>query len=398
MTVRRRGYTLAIFALLMFGMMGLAALVIDLGFARLTQRQMQTAVDTAALEGLRYRDELPPGAATANLEEARRQAASDFVAWMFDDDLNPASGDAHNFGAGPMVELNDGVGEADLNASQLLTLPPTPVYKPRRNNGEPGLELNLENAAYGDMFAAPDSFTVRMRRTNNVTGLDEVRDVSSHGPSIPLLFGRAALLPPSYSGEYSPRRDGISVRAIAIAQAVPAISVGMPENGTPAVRLGVSQLTLHLDYWNTLTTGIADNQAISDTGEVGMTPVGRLIDIEDIAGGVVVLGQTLPASLPSDLQDGEFYVPIYYPVSNGADPPELIDRVVGFGSAMIDFEDASVTIMRHAGRVANENASATAAKAIPISGAELNAVLQHREDVTEPLLAPALIRQDTPDA
>ena len=52
----RGGYTLVFFAMLMFALMGLAALVIDIGFARLTQRQMQTAVDSAALEGLRWKD------------------------------------------------------------------------------------------------------------------------------------------------------------------------------------------------------------------------------------------------------------------------------------------------------------------------------------------------------
>ena len=40
--------------MMFFGLMGLAALVIDMGFARLAQRQMQTAVDSAALEGLRW--------------------------------------------------------------------------------------------------------------------------------------------------------------------------------------------------------------------------------------------------------------------------------------------------------------------------------------------------------
>ena len=38
--------------MMFFGLMGLAALVIDMGFARLAQRQMQTAVDSAALEGI----------------------------------------------------------------------------------------------------------------------------------------------------------------------------------------------------------------------------------------------------------------------------------------------------------------------------------------------------------
>ena len=62
----RAGYALVLFVMMFFGLMGLAALVIDLGFARLAQRQMQTAVDSAALEGLRWRDvkqweDLPQG-------------------------------------------------------------------------------------------------------------------------------------------------------------------------------------------------------------------------------------------------------------------------------------------------------------------------------------------------
>ena len=52
----RAGYALVLFIMMFFGLMGLAALVIDMGFARLAQRQMQTAVDSAALEGLRWRD------------------------------------------------------------------------------------------------------------------------------------------------------------------------------------------------------------------------------------------------------------------------------------------------------------------------------------------------------
>ena len=55
-TADRAGYALVLFVMIFFGLMGLAALVIDMGFARLAQRQMQTAVDSAALEGLRWRD------------------------------------------------------------------------------------------------------------------------------------------------------------------------------------------------------------------------------------------------------------------------------------------------------------------------------------------------------
>src|SRR5918995_462469 len=56
---QRAGFTLVYVVLMLFGLLALAALVIDVGFARLTQRQMQTATDTAALEALRFRDEYP---------------------------------------------------------------------------------------------------------------------------------------------------------------------------------------------------------------------------------------------------------------------------------------------------------------------------------------------------
>src|SRR5688572_22023680 len=43
-------------ALLVFAFCGLLGLVVDVGYMRLTQSQMQTAADAAALEGLRKRD------------------------------------------------------------------------------------------------------------------------------------------------------------------------------------------------------------------------------------------------------------------------------------------------------------------------------------------------------
>ncbi len=45
----REGYAAVLFVLLFFGLMGLAALVIDIGFARLAQRQMQTAADNGGI-------------------------------------------------------------------------------------------------------------------------------------------------------------------------------------------------------------------------------------------------------------------------------------------------------------------------------------------------------------
>src|SRR5436853_621049 len=97
----RRDSVLPPFALLLFVIFAFAALVIDMGFVFLTRRQMQTAVDAAALEGLRKRDD--PALAAAARDAARRQAASNLTALVFDDNLNPGDGDPLNLGAGPEV-------------------------------------------------------------------------------------------------------------------------------------------------------------------------------------------------------------------------------------------------------------------------------------------------------
>ena len=56
---RHRGNVLLLFALFAFTLFAIAGMAIDLGFARLTQRQMQAGVDSAAREGMRFRDEIP---------------------------------------------------------------------------------------------------------------------------------------------------------------------------------------------------------------------------------------------------------------------------------------------------------------------------------------------------
>ena len=103
---RRGGYVLVLITIMLFGLFAMAALVIDVGFARLAQRQMQSASDAAALEGLR-------GERMVAISYSDRQnAAETLIAWTFDDNLDPtdsenssAGGDAA-IGAGPLVSLN----------------------------------------------------------------------------------------------------------------------------------------------------------------------------------------------------------------------------------------------------------------------------------------------------
>jgi Tfp pilus assembly protein PilV len=280
----RAGYALVLFVMMFFGLMGLAALVIDMGFARLAQRQMQTAVDSAALEGLRFRDDIPsdwytPGNPTydaivaacgacpestydpsnsqwqAWIDKARRWAASQMVANMFSDYVD-SSGKTVHYGAGPVVNFSGGIDPTELAASQLMQPGSPPVYQPA------GLALNATgNAQEGDMVAGTygsnlaysqqnpmssadeddnynrrdfqntsnQAFLVRMRRTplSNVPGsLDNAPGVSSGGPTLPLLFGRGGLMARSGSSDQLSVTSGITVRAAAIAAAGPAAGLG----------------------------------------------------------------------------------------------------------------------------------------------------------------------------
>jgi len=137
--------------LIVFAIFAVLSLVIDIGYARITQSQMQQAADVAALEGLRNRDVgivNPTTGVSANNPFAsdcmRRIAANHAVRWVFDDNFDPTDGDEYQFGAGPRVELSEGA--TTLHALQAVSVPEVPVY-------DPDLQLNQLNDVHGDMVS-----------------------------------------------------------------------------------------------------------------------------------------------------------------------------------------------------------------------------------------------------
>ena len=302
-------------ALIVFALCGVASLVIDIGYARLTQGQMQNAADSAALEGLRQRDvgvRNPVTGVTVNDPFAsdclRRAAANRMIRRTFDDNLDPVDGDPdYQFGAGPVIDLTEGV--TSVHALQTISVPDPHVYKP-----DP--QLNQQNQVYGDMVSgrfcytadpvpseggtyelqdivctepqrgtgtyarndfnpnltspggpaalsecpAPDdvpptpwplggtgslasvddsAFLVRLRRSNEFQDLNGQMEptVGSSGPSLPLTFGKGTTIHgDDPSSDYSVRRDGLTVRATAIAAVRPALHLGVPQpNLTPSL-------------------------------------------------------------------------------------------------------------------------------------------------------------------
>lgn len=263
---RRRGVALVLFAILLFVLLPLTALVIDLAYIQLTRRQMQTAVNTAALEGLRFRDESAVDG---------RQEATNLVTNIFDDDFNAANGDSLSFGAGPVVNYRGGIPISDgtFRASATFDSSGIGVY-------DPLLASNTTNSVEGDLvagnwvfdpsesdhdehveatdysredFAAVseadsqagdyDAFLVRMRRTNE-SFADS--NIATAGPPVPFLFGRGIINTPEFMDIL---QRGTIVRATAIARTAPAIQAGV---AVPSRNItGLVNLQMDVSFWRT---------------------------------------------------------------------------------------------------------------------------------------------------
>ncbi len=295
------GTALVLFAVLVFAILGIAALTVDVAFASLGQAQMQAAADTAALEGVRLRD-YDAYRFRSNLY--RRPLMSELVQQVMDDDLHPTHGivgsDAYHppvgpddadqlrCGAGPVLRLENGLG-AD-NASATIVVPDASTANEQDEwVDDPRLLANSRNAAFGDIVSGRhnpysshvedasynrDDFTpatpvgfdtsggwnaigmlVRMRRTTGEEILDHVDQISSHGNPLPFLFGMGTSI--HAGGAYNPRRDGITMRAVAIASGRPALRIGPPPrqpDGSPVLdRRG--EPVLGVGFWRTPASG-----------------------------------------------------------------------------------------------------------------------------------------------
>jgi hypothetical protein len=382
----RRGVALVMFAMLVFVFLAIAGIAIDVGMASLTQQQMQVAADTASLEGIRLRDY---EAYQDQSDDTRRPRVSQMVRLVFDDDLHPTGGvsqygslgpmpaddaDQMRMGAGPMMSLSGGMGT--YNASATWSVGGT--------NGvwdDPILQVNdgapVHNLANGDMVSgtfAPDAphtesasyvrpdfatntnserwkvlgFLVRMRRTDGSNALDQQLGIASHGPSMPLFFGLGSLLhkPDDQSGR-DIRRDGINVRATAIAVARPALRASLPPrslDGTPIFdegtiqnipMMGLYSISISEHAWTeTFRTG-----AYHDLRALDVSTNGDLSYQNEIVGHFVApatsVGQAIETVAPVGISQAQRtgYVAIHAPIAQPSGGS--VDRVVGYGFAEV---------------------------------------------------------------
>jgi hypothetical protein len=431
-----------------FVLMAVAALVLDVGFAIVTRRQMQTATDSAALEGLRWRDAVPD---PASADDTRRRNARDLLQRVFLDQDPPQPDDHRNFGAGPVVGFSD-ENAVDLGdgfkASETLSVPvegadqgfnpagynPFDPDRPFQLNGygtgessnhragdmvsgtyqdgQPHTEAGdysrqdflPDTAAPSNTTPAGDTFLVRMRRSNE--GQQADLGLSS-GPSVPYLFGRGSLLASQLKGQ------GITVRAASIANARPVMSVGRHFSVGQDQFPGVTSFGLSYTYWKQFAqpksnppppgTTIAQAQPSLGPGADGQYlawPVGRL---PSIGWSVATLPAPVNPPSPPDSTQTNNYVPIY-------DTVDGADRIIGFGLIrVVTNNPLKIDIL--SGAIASMNASVCLPEGIqdttitgPIANDVIARNLALNRDATTVndsiprrlpvLLAPALVRSE----
>ena len=247
---RRGGQTLLLLLFSLIALLGILALTFDWGWVLLSQRQMQTGVNAAALEGLRGQGD---ASYDADDQTLRRERARQLLRVNFDDDLDLA-GNSTTIGAGIDRSLVQGAGlrQATLGdgsgLDSVLAQRSNYLFRPDT------FALNLDNAVHGDMLVGrfdetatnhaesslyervdftesngvdPDNgFLIRMRRTHDPDGLDEAAGISSRGGGVPLMLGLLSWMRAEPAdAEYSIRRDGVVVRATAISQGQPATAI-----------------------------------------------------------------------------------------------------------------------------------------------------------------------------
>jgi len=194
----------------------------------------------------------------------------------------------------------------------------------------------------GSISTVNDSaFLVRLRRSNEFADSQGQAEpsVASSGPSLPLTFGKGTtIFGDDPTGGYSVRRDGLTVRATAIAAVQPAMRVGVPRTNPP--QPGVTPFAI-ADTCVQSPTGAAVTITVSINPATGVmtrtgpgTPpcptnglVGRFV--ANVA-TISAVGQALPvvpAAIPclAATSFADRYGPVYSLMQAGP-----ANRVIGF--------------------------------------------------------------------
>jgi Flp pilus assembly protein TadG len=377
-------------------LVGLAALTIDLGLVRATQRQMQSMTDEAALEAAHQLDGTPTD---------RQLAAQSVINAAMND---TQSNEDQRFGAGPTITLAAGskdLGDA-FSAPSMLTNPSKD--DPSRKVYKPELAANAANAPDGDIVrgtftgstkAFPeaadysrDDFTldsagnailVRLRRSHE--SFTDGDTAKTAGPALPYLFARGSLM--SVEG----KAKGVTIRATSIAAARPVLTAGPSiDAGHP----GVAPFGLTLASWQTWRksnpTATTLTATVDGTGAISGDVAGAFTS--PAATDVTMIGKPfIPSGAAGMVLPFDRYVPLFDAIGG-------IDRIVGFiNTSSITLADGTLTLSITTA-VATANATTAlspGAAASPLTGlsaADLIALFTSNANIIDPLRAPTLVR------
>lgn len=302
---RHRGYALVFFALMLFAIFAMAALVIDIGFRRLAYRQLQTAAQSASLEGLRGRG--------VDIYEDRMERAQQMFAWHFDDDLDldtpPGSGMGKQF----IVE-ETGV----IPRIKQLSVAPSSIQF-RNGNRSVGESNVIVGYARGELSDEDyDAVTA---------------DFFATGPAIPYLFAHGSLLHPTRLANAQTILDRMA------ATADPVVYIGPPNaNTNEGQGTSIKRYAISIDDWSLFPS---DDEFIRPSS---------MVKYLEIQATPLSVGTTL-GSINEPTESGCGYCPVYQPSTL---------KIVGFAWLQCTIEGENVLIKRIGGGVdvvALQNAS-----------------------------------------
>lgn len=378
-THARRGQSLVLFVFVLVALIGILALTLDFGFVILARRHMQTGVNASAKAGMR--------AEALIAESTRRENARTALRLNFDDDFDLSS-NATTIGAGIDTSLVQGngyqattIGPPGTSLEDDLANRSAFIYRPD------DFELNTGNAVHGDIvtggyttsasheedssYSRSDfnplgsrAMLVRMRRTHDPNGLDDVAGVSSGSGGLPLILARAGWIAVGDAGDpYSVRRDGVTVRATAIAEGVAARAVGVTDLSS---LLGAAPVAMTLAQWQSLRTSTVNFVPIDPSnGRVnngaGIDFIARRTDAT-AARFVSESIDDVELSWPDTefIPDGvnrEYFAPIYGTVTSPSTGVSE-DLIYGFGSVQLFRSGTTYFIYGWTAVTAPDNAAA----------------------------------------
>ncbi len=414
---RSRGTVMVLFAMITVVLLGMLALVIELGTVRVGRERMQAASDAAALEVLRERDYVRETLGTddaAVRDHDRRSRNRLMASWPFAGEnlVQAYANSAEGAGAYVTLETQVDPGDNPLNRGLVLGAVGSSVPFLQTNYlGDVGLGSGV-NAKYGDIVSgsftgheagaqvgydgnpirreqssydrvdftpadpgsAPfaDSVLVRMRRTRPFgqsstspwSDLDEQSSISSSGYTMPLLFGLGTLFSSQNPADgYSVRHHGIPLRSTSIAQARPAVRVGVAGDSNLGVEWAVGAAPIWMDYREWIYDGgswsydAATRQSsivirvrpsagyeyvvpLHDSLVWGSLRAPTASQVGDDADLEVLVPDPQPGTDDANFDPGfwsrtECYVPLFFPVPTGPNG-EAERRVCGFGRVRIE--------------------------------------------------------------